>query len=160
LTYFVRHTARAASDDTTPWWGGTSTCRVPTEVALYDLMLPAGWSDPSTATVAVYGHLQDVQRAARRDRADRLPVSAALVHLGQDLDRFQTPLVPRCPEMIREMVRRMGWGDTRFDLFRCVIRYPVLHAGVATRVDAAHPSLHDRSRTAPPSSPGGDGQGG
>jgi hypothetical protein len=138
ITYFVRHIARAASDDKSAgWWGGNMLCRVPTEVGVYDVMIPCGWCDPSTATVTVYGNLQDVSRVVQRNEADRLPVAGVISHLGNDLDRLQTPVVPRCPEMIAAVLRGMGWERTRFDLYRCVVQYPILHAGVATRIEGA-----------------------
>ncbi len=140
VTYLVRHIARAASDSSAPWYGGNSICRVPVEVAIHDLLIPRGWSDPTTASVTTYGNLRDTGRAIDRDPADRLPVDGSMLFLGQSLDRLQTPLAPRCPEMITHVLRGMGWDRTVFDIFRSVVQYPVLHAGIATRVDAARPA--------------------
>jgi hypothetical protein len=137
VTYFARHIARAASDESTPWWGGNGLCRLPTEVAVHDVLVPSGWSNTATADVTVFGNLQNVSRSGLRDDADRLPCDAVISHLGQELGRLQTPAVPRCPEMIAEVLRGMGWEQTRFDIFRCAMEYPVLHAGIATRVHAA-----------------------
>lgn len=138
VTYFVRHIARAASDHATPsWYGGNSICRVPAEVGVYDVMIPRGWCDPSTAGVTTFGNLQDWKRVASRNPADRLPCAAAISHLGDDIGRLQTPVVPRCPEMIREVLRGLGWEQTRYDIFRCMVEYPILHTGVATKFDAA-----------------------
>jgi hypothetical protein len=138
LTYFVRHIARAASErsDAT-WWGANNICRVPSEVSVHDILIPVGWSDPSTAAVATFGNLQEVERVRDRDQNDRMPCDDTLAHLGQELDRLRTPDVPRCPEMIAEVLREAGWDATRFDLYRCVVQYPILQAGVASRVDAA-----------------------
>jgi hypothetical protein len=137
VTYFVRHVARAASEHSSPsWYGGSSTCRLPVEVGISDVLIPRGWCDPATATVVTYGNLQDVRRVGARDPADRLPCAGTIVHLGQDIGRLQTPVVPRCPEMILDVLRTMGWDRTQYDVFRCVMEYPILHAAVATRVDS------------------------
>jgi hypothetical protein len=137
VTYFARHTARAASGENTPWWGAIGTCRVPAEVAVHDVMIPRGWSAPSSASAAVYGNLQDPRRAGARDSGDRLPCALTLAHLGQDLARLQNPSIPRCPELVAAVLCGMAWQDATYDLFRCVMEYPILHAGIATRVDAA-----------------------
>jgi hypothetical protein len=138
VTYFTRHIARAASEHSTPsWYGGNMTCRIPVELCISDILVPRGWCDPTTASVSVYGNLQDVRRVGARDPADRLPCAGVLAHLGQDIGRLQTPVVPRCPEMIADVVRGMGWEGETYDVFRCAVEYPILLAGVATRVDAA-----------------------
>jgi len=100
------------------------------------MLVPEGWSHPGTVQVATYGNLRDCDRAWNRSDADHIPVTETIAHVGQDLDRLQTPLIPNCPAMIGEVLRGLGWEKTRFDLYRCVVQYPILHAGVATRVDA------------------------
>jgi hypothetical protein len=140
VTYFARHIAREASDHTAPsWWGGNMTCRVPAEVMVQDVLIPVGWSDPSTASATAFGNLQDIRRLVARDPGDRLPCACEMVCLGQDLARLHTPAVARCPDMIADAIRSMEWEGTRFDIFRCVVEYPVLHTSVATRVDSANP---------------------
>jgi hypothetical protein len=105
-------------------------------VGIHDVLIPRGWCDPSTARVITYGNLQDVRRYSARDACDRLPSAGVITHLGQDIGRLQTPVVPRCPEMIMHVLRGMGWDGSPYDVFRCVTEYPILHAGVATRVDS------------------------
>jgi hypothetical protein len=136
VTYFVRHIARAASEGPTGWYGGNSLCRVPVEVGVSDIIVPRGWTDPGSASITVYGSLQDITRVPERHDSDRLPISGQLSHLGSDLSRLRTPLVPKCTEMVEASLRGMGWEKTEYDVYRCVMEYPVLLTGVATRIDA------------------------
>lgn len=136
LTYFMRDISRAAGRRPQELWGSTSVTRLPAETLVMDMLVPQGWSDAATARVTTYGNLRDCDRAWNRNDADRIPVTEVITYLGRDLDRLQTPLIPRCPELVAHVLGSMGWDRTRFDLYRCVVQYPILHAGVATRVDA------------------------
>jgi hypothetical protein len=135
VTYFVRHIARAASEGPATWFGGNSLCRVPVEVGVSDILVPRGWSDPASASVTIYGNLQDPTRIPERHESDRLPIDGQLLHLGADLSRLRTPLVPRCSELIESAQRGLGWEKTEYDVYRCVMEYPVLLTGVATKID-------------------------
>jgi hypothetical protein len=147
VTYFVRDVGRAIGTMPQPWWGSISLSRLPTEVAIVDMLIPAGWASPRSARVETYGNLRNYDRAWDRNDEDRLPVTEQIEHLGTNTDLLRTPHVPKCPEIVAFMLGEMGWEKTSFDIFRCVVQYPILCAGVATRVDAVvRPGERDRDQ--------------
>ncbi len=145
VSYFVRDVSRSIGPMPQPWWGSISLSRVPTETAIIDVLVPVGWSNPRTARVETFGNLRSVDRAWARNDDDRLPVIEEIVHMGSTLDLMRTPHVPSCPEIVRTVLEGLGWTRTSFDIYRCVVQYPILCAGVATRIDALS------SFTSPPS---------
>jgi hypothetical protein len=138
-THILRRSLRNHSPHATNQgisYGSSVVCRLPCEAMVLDLLVPVTWSDPGTMQVQTYGNLYQQDRGWNRNESDRMPVEESMVHLGQSLDRMQTPLIPRCPEMIASVLEHAGWGGDRFDIYRCIVEYPILHACVATRVDA------------------------
>lgn len=135
-TYFLRWMIHDSPIETSPArWGSSVVNRLPCERVVMDLCVPAGLTNPKTTQVETFGNLRQPDRGWSRDPADRMPVGETMTHLGRNFDRMQTPLVPRCPEMVRAVLTEAGWQDKTFDIYRCVVEYPILHACVATRVD-------------------------
>lgn len=135
ITYFVRNIARGVSAGPEPWSRMGHTVRMPAETLVMDMLVPAGHYDATTAHAATYGNLRRPDRAHQHRDEDRIPVGESVMYLGQVIDRLQTPLIPRCPEMIDHLLREQGWHEDRYDIFRCIVKYPILHAAVALRVD-------------------------
>jgi hypothetical protein len=134
VTYLLREVARSVCPHLPmTWWGSWCPGRIPTEVLVSDMLVPAGWSDSASIQVGVYSNIDD--RAALQREEDRLAITETVAHLGQDFAALRTPYVPRCPEIAQELCRQMGWGKTRFDIYRCVVQYPVLSSGLVMRVE-------------------------
>lgn len=114
--------------------GVTSMIRTPSEEYVADLVVPAGVVDPSTATVRVYGCLEDVPSAEPVSEEYLLASDHRVEYLGHDLDALELDSFKRCPELIRFVLRDIGRGRESFDLFRCRVRYPVLHTVYSLRV--------------------------
>lgn len=134
-TYFMRDVARSIGPYPQPWWGMGFTARIPTEFLILDMLVPVGWSDPASIRVDTYCDFY--QRASKCLDEDRMPITEAAVHIGQSLVGLRSPHVPNCPEMVSKVLRDLGLGETRFDIFRCVVQYPVMFSGIAMRVGAA-----------------------
>lgn len=132
LTYFVRDVARAVSISHRVRWAGGLGVRMPAETVVVDLLIPAGLSVPSTAAVEVHCNLLD--QAKFRRESDLLPIPEAVSHLGTDIALMRTPEVPRCPELVSQVLENVGWDTTRFDIYRCVMQYPILSSSVRIRV--------------------------
>lgn len=133
-TYFLRDIAERLGESPQPWWGMGTAARIPSEFLIMDLLVPAGWCDPGTARVDTYCNFYD--RASKCLDEDRMPIQETIAHLGQDLLSLRSPHVDDCPEMVAEFLRGQGLENTRFDIFRCVVQYPVMFSGVVVRVDA------------------------
>lgn len=121
-------------DDTEPTIGLTSMIRVPTECFIADLLVPAGSMDPETAAVRVCGCLEDVSAAENAEPEYVLPSSHRAVHLGRSLDALLCKELPRCPELLRFVLRDLGRSREEFDLIRCRVMYPTLHTCVGLDV--------------------------
>lgn len=136
VTYFLRRIVPdwpALTDDR---YGMGATTRVPTEALILDMLVPAGRTDPLTAQAGVYGNLFDVEHPSRVNEANRLPFTETQAHLGRSIDSLRTPDFPTYPEMVESVLRGLGWQDTRFDIYRCRVQYPILHACVSAGVTA------------------------
>lgn len=122
-----------------PWHGAVKTIAMPAEVQLIDLLVPVGWTSPRTARVSTHGYPGIVEDLARRWPDFELPFAESVTHLGTSLDTLNCPEVPRYAEMTRSALERLGWASTAFDIFRCRVRYPILHTLVRMRVDTCPP---------------------
>lgn len=102
----------------------------PAETAVMDLLVPKGWTDPSTARVWVtlamgpHGAV-----AAEGPGVQQLPFECGVEHLGTRLDSMFTRHEPRWSEIIASQLAQLGWNE-EFDIYRCVAAYPVLHSAV------------------------------
>jgi hypothetical protein len=137
VTYFLRRLVPQWSSPGEGRYGISAVSRVPSEVLCLDMLVPVGWTDPATAEAGVYGNLYDVERGARRERSDRLPISETTEYLGGSIESLHTPEFGRYREMIESVLRDLGWSDLRFDVYRCRVHYPILHACVAAGASAA-----------------------
>lgn len=132
LNYFVRDVARSVSASHRTRWSSGLALRVPADAAIVDMLIPAGWSEPSTAAVEIHSNLLEL--AKYRKEADLMPITENAMHLGQDIDLMRTPEVPRCPELVMRTLRDAGWDQTHFDIYRAVVHYPILSASVRISV--------------------------
>lgn len=110
---------------TKPPHGCSCRCSDPTETLLVDLLLPRGWSDPKTLGVRILG--PDSKFTPERRPTD-LPFEGSASHLGTRLQAMYTPAVPEYGAIVESQIRARGWDQTIFDIYRCVVRYPILHS--------------------------------
>ena len=116
---------------------GRQFVTMPVEAAGWELMVSAGVTDPATARAAVYGRRAHPEGVYEERPGDLLAQRETVVHLGT-LDCVP-PLdgAPNHHEAIRHVLKQRGWLGTRFDVYRCVVKYPVLHTLLKVGVDAA-----------------------
>ncbi len=143
VTYFLRRLVPGWPPPGDTWFGVGGTARVPSEALLVDMLVPAGWTDPRTAWANVFGNLFETERALDYHDEDRL-TNEVNEHLGDSRDRLRTLDCPRYQEMVEHVLERMGWHRTRFDIYRCRVRYPILHACVSAGVTAVPPEHRGR----------------
>lgn len=110
---------------TKPPHGCSCRCSDPTELLLVDLLLPQGWSDPETLGVRILG--PDSKFVPERKPTD-LPFEGHAAHLGTRLQSMYTPQVPEYAGIVERELALRGWENTIFDVYRCVVRYPILHS--------------------------------
>jgi hypothetical protein len=122
---------------TAPPHGCSSPCLEPAELSVVDLLVPRGWTDPRTATALVTGSGAPVPVPGPGLLGRSLPFEGKAEHLGTSLDRLHTRQAPGYPGIVRAQLARVGWDSTEFDIFRCVVRYPMFHASVHLFVPGA-----------------------
>jgi hypothetical protein len=110
---------------------GKSLMTIPTEVIVLDMLVPVGWTDPSTARMGVYARRDLPEHVYEMRRADLMPQRETLAYMGAM--EGVPPVgggagVARHPEAVRHVLERAGWLGTKFDVYRCRVEYPVLHS--------------------------------
>jgi hypothetical protein len=108
-----------------PPHGCSCRCSDPTETLLIDLLLPKGWSDPKTLGLRILG--PDSKFVPQRRPTD-LPFEGNASHLGTRLQSMYTPAAPEYAALVEKEIAARGWQQTVFDIYRCVVRYPILHS--------------------------------
>lgn len=109
---------------------------VPVEHAVFDLLVPAGWTDPATARAACYGRRYHPEHVFERRDEDLLPQSVPIEHLGRfGATSPEVAGAPRHPEAVASVLREAGHADAAFDVYRSRVAYPVLHTMLHLRVD-------------------------
>jgi hypothetical protein len=108
---------------------------VPCESLVGELLVPVGLSDPETVRVAVYGRRDDPSQVFDRRTADLLPQRESPMYLGTMETYPPIPGAPRHGDAVRHAMDELAWLGTRFDVYRCSVRYPVLHTFIRLAVD-------------------------
>jgi hypothetical protein len=122
------------------WQGLMKAVTVPSEVLLLDLLVPKGWTDPTTLRTTTHGDPALLEDLPRRVPDLELPFKERAERLGADLELLDTPDVPRYPAMVWSVLETLGWAETTFDIYRCRVQYPMLQTLVHMRVDMMNPT--------------------
>ncbi|HYE62182.1 MAG TPA: hypothetical protein VD997_09310 [Phycisphaerales bacterium] len=136
VTVFWRNLTRNfPGGSRTPPHGITAPCLEPSEVLLLDLIIPHGWVNPSTTSVWVTPESSRYATAHHGLVPHRLPFEGSAEYLGTSLQSLRTTHMPRYHEMVTQQLDLLKW-HIPFDIFRCVVNYPVLHSAVNLCVGA------------------------
>jgi len=122
---------------TTPPHGCSVPCLEPTEVSVMDLLIPQGWTDPRTAEAWQTLASSPYAMPGSEQPGHRLPFECEVKHLGTRPEQLYTPHEPRYSEVIARQLQELGWPLGAFDIYRCEVKYPVLHAAVHLCVHGA-----------------------
>lgn len=109
---------------------------MPTEEVVCDLVLDAGWTDPASARVAVYGCRHRPEHVSEQRPSDLFPQRETVTYLGEMETVAPVAGAPQHQKAVQEVLQRNGWLGRRFDVYRCRVQYPVLHTQIVLRVDA------------------------
>ncbi len=66
---------------------------------------------------------------------DTLPVALHASYLGRGLSVLESPDIPRYVEMYAHICEKLGLDPQEFDVYRCRVEYPILHAHVGVWFD-------------------------
>jgi hypothetical protein len=116
---------------------GRTFLTIPTEALVWEMLMPVGWTDPTTVRASMYACREHPEQAFSERATDLMPQQETVEYLGT-LD--SAPILegsPRHSQAVRHVIERLGWMDTRFDVYRCSVQYPMLHTMLSMRIDAA-----------------------
>ena len=111
-----------------PPHGMSASCLTPAEYMIADLLIPTGWADPGSVKAWITPESGYSGIPAESPVLYRLPFEGRPVYLGNQIASLQTHLYPQYPEMVLSELNRMDWASTTYDIFRCEVKYPVLHS--------------------------------
>jgi hypothetical protein len=118
-------------------YDGRMFVTMPVQTVIWELLVPAGLTDPASARVAVYGRRSHPEQVYDERPRDLLPQQETVRYLGQPDMLPPVEESPRHPEAVRHVLAEFGWDKIRYDAYRSRIEHPVLHTLVCVRVDAA-----------------------
>lgn len=107
----------------------------PAEALVLDTLVHRDMFGPLTPSVRVYGSLDRLGEPNPLNflSEERMPIRAEVHHLGEGLSVLPTPHLPRYADMVESVCLRAGWDPDAFDLYRCVVEYPLLSSVVSVR---------------------------
>jgi len=106
------------------------------ETVVFDLLIPAGWSNPGTARAAFYGRRYHPEHVFERREADLLAQRGTLERLGEFRGSMpEVPGAPRHAEAVMSVLGQCGCAGAGFEVYRATVRYPVLHTLLALGVE-------------------------
>lgn len=109
---------------------------IPVENVVFDVYVPAGWSEPRSARAAYYGRRYHPEHVFERRDADLLPQRGTLVRLGEFCgDMPEVPGAPRHAEAVARMLEITGHAGATFDVYRSETKFPALHTLLALGID-------------------------
>lgn len=120
------------------------TLRIPCETLVCELLVPVGYSNPATVRAAIFGRRDNIERVYERRPADLLPQRETAYYLGEFDAAPPLAAVPHHMAAVRHVLADAGWDRARFDLYRVIVQYPVLHALLSLDVDAINPDPSSR----------------
>ncbi|MCA9284007.1 MAG: hypothetical protein KDA22_02240 [Phycisphaerales bacterium] len=100
---------------------------IPARTLVFDILVHEDVFPGSAPDLTIYDTvLEGVASVNDRSRdADRLDMLERIEPLGRGAARFRCTEVPRSPDLIEEVFRRLDWDGDRFAGWRCRIDYPV-----------------------------------
>lgn len=107
----------------------------PAEAIVLDTLVYRGMFGKVEPEIKVFGSLDKLGETdpAKFRHEEVLPIQAEVRSYGTGQASLPTPHVPRYAEMIETVCDRLGWELNEFELFRCIIEYPVLGSVVNIR---------------------------
>ncbi len=102
----------------------------PFEVLVVDTIFHRSMFGRLTPRAKVFGRHSlplGVKAPLYRD-SDTLPVAVHAELLGSGLNAIESPDIPRYPEMFSHICSKLALNPDEFDVYRCRLEYPILHA--------------------------------
>jgi hypothetical protein len=99
--------------------------RTPCEILIFDLFVHRRLFGTIEPRLEVNSDLFSGEFGAQPQACDRLPTIETVEHLGMGISGVRTSEIPRYPEMISHVFRRLGWDAEQFEVHRVRMQYPL-----------------------------------
>lgn len=141
VDYFSLENARGLGDGTPQThYRMLVTSVMPAEALHLVMLVPRGVSNPATRSISIHGNPTTGDHARVSFALGyNIPAYETVEYLGSDLGALTTPDFPRITEALTMALAEQKWQNTVFDIYRCRVRYPILHALVNLYVTPAQP---------------------
>jgi hypothetical protein len=136
VTMYMTHTIESGTDPRVLPVGLRVLVSMPVEELVTDLMVPEGWTSPATARVMVYGRRHHPEHVFDERTIDLLSQREKIEHVGVRTGVPEISGAPQNAEAVAYELERNGCKGVRFDVYRCRVRYPVMHSLVAAYAGA------------------------
>jgi hypothetical protein len=142
-TFYTRQLVRNSDSlaEANPFWSTRTMIKVPCELLQLEVWVPAGWSDPTSVFAEAFGCSSSPEQAFESRETDRInvyPLVQTFLNVPSD-EAPPSPEIEKWAEVAETVVKDHGLLGRRFDVYRCRVKYPVLHSVVRLRVNAAAP---------------------
>lgn len=109
-----------------------ATITKPIETLVLDTLIHRDMFGTLEPKAAVYGSLDRLAETNpyRYHEHETVPIEAQVRNLGYGAGAVTTPYVPGYREMVEQVCCDAGWDASEFEVFRCVIEYPLLNTHV------------------------------
>ncbi len=109
-----------------------ATITKPIETLVLDTLIHRDMFGKLKPKATVYGSLDRLAETNpyRFHEHETVPIEAHVKNLGYGSGAVTTPHVPRYREMVEKVCRDAGWDAGAFEVFRCIIEYPLLNTHV------------------------------
>ena len=145
VTYFLADSTHGLvvrqADEETPTISMGMTIKTPVEMVVFDMLVYDGMFGEVDPKATVYGRVVNEGTNFKKwSDSDQLPLRPQVIWAGRGPSAVQLAAVPRYPEMLEYVCRKLGWDAQKFDVYRCKVEYPVLHSTQVIRFDVADDS--------------------
>ncbi len=120
------------AQDPHPWI--TVQLTVPAEAIVLDILVPTAWGTSGQAVVRTYARRAQPMKVLECRSVDIVPCNEQATCTREVTELSPTADAPGVREAIGRMLRKKGWGQTKFDLYRCRVAFPVLYSAIHLRV--------------------------
>jgi hypothetical protein len=135
VSFYLRQSYEGAEEDNQPGLG--MLVEIPAEWLHLEYLVPSGWTLPATARLRGHANRHDVKRAYEVRESDRIPLHEEVQHFEGRETVPASAEISHWPEIIRHVLKERGWWGMKFDVYRCVVPFPMLHAWAGVMVDRA-----------------------
>ena len=132
--FIHRHVKGIVGLDSDEYARSNSMISWPTMMLHKDLVLPAGYTDPTTLSQRAFARREDPKAVFEFDPEDEVPLlESPAMYLNVDAAPH-TANVPRLPEIVSWILDSHGARGTRLDVYRGEVEFPMLHSMISMMV--------------------------